>query len=179
MLNPIDIIKEFYKQNSKAYRILVRHGELVARKALDVARGVSHLNPDLILIEEAAMLHDIGMFMTDTPSLGCFGEHMYVCHGYLGRVLLERKGLSEHAMVCERHVGVGITVEDIRKQHLPLPLYDMVPVSIEEQIVCYADKFFSKNSEKEKSVEKITNRLALYGHDKVMKFQSWADMFGE
>ncbi len=181
MTNPIDIISEFYKPGSKAYGILVRHSEHVAQKALDAASKVSHLNPDLKFIEEAAMLHDIGIFMTDAPSLSCMGQHPYVCHGFLGRVILEKKGLPKHALVCERHVGVGVTVEDIKTRHLPLPIHDMIPISTEEQIVCYADKFFSKNRDSvvnEKSVEDIMRELSSYGHDKVTKFQSWAELFG-
>ncbi len=179
-MNPLDIISEFYNPGSRTYEILMQHGELVAKKALDAAGRVAHLNPDLNFIEEAAMLHDIGIFLTNTPELWCTGEHPYVCHGFLGRKILEKNGLPEHALVCERHVGVGITAEDIKNYDLPLPKRDMLPISIEEQIICYADKFFSKAGNlvvKKKSVEDIKQSLKPYGHDKVMKFQSWVDLF--
>lgn len=179
-MNPVDIIGEYYKHGSRVYEILITHGEHVAKKALKAAENVSHLNPDLDFIRDAAMLHDIGIFLTNTPKLGCTGRHPYICHGYLGRELLEKKGLHKHALVCERHVGVGITTEDIRQYNLPLPERNMQPVSIEEQIICYADKFFSKNSDsgsEEKSAEDIKLVLEQYGHDKVAKFQSWVDMF--
>ena len=180
MNNPIDIISEFYDPDSKAYKILIQHGGQVAGKAVEVARRVPHLSPDLKFIEEAAMLHDIGIFLTNAPGLGCTGEFPYIFHGYLGRKILEKRGLPRHALVCERHVGVGITLEDVR--HLSFPEQrEMVPVSTEEQIVCYADKFFSKNGKttaKEKSVEEIKCGLELYGHDKILKFQLWADLFG-
>ena len=91
------------------------------------------------------MLHDIGIFMTRTPELGCHGKHPYICHGILGSDLLKKEGQPELALVCERHVGVGISKADIHRHRLQLPKRDMIPVSIEEQIVCYADKFFSKN----------------------------------
>jgi len=57
----------------------------------------------------------------------------------------------------------------------------MLPVSIEEQIICYADKFFSKNGTlavKEKSVEDIIRNLEKYGEEKVAKFKSWVNFFG-
>ena len=186
-MNPIDIIVELYAPGSKAYHILIQHGQQVAHKAVAVAKKIPHLKPDLDFIKEAAMLHDIGIFMTNSPELGCTGEYPYVCHGYLGRKILENRQLPAHALVCERHVGVGITLEDVR--HLSFPEQrEMVPVSTEEQIVCYADKFFSKNGKtaaKEKSVEEIKCGLELYGHDKILKydkilkFQLWADLFGE
>ncbi len=179
-MNPIDIISQFYAPGSKAYTILVQHGNDVARKAIAAAEKVPHLNPDFKFIEEAATLHDIGMFLTNTPELGCVGEHPYICHGFLGRAILERKGLPAHALVCERHVGVGITSEDIKRHRLPLPERDMVPISIEEQVICYADKFFSKNGNgvaAEIPVAEILRKLTTYGHDKVMIFQSWLELF--
>jgi len=61
-----------------------------------------------------------------------------------------------------------------------LPLRDMVPISIEEQIICFADKFFSKNGEMdsgEKSLEDILNMLRRYGPKKVTRFQKWMQLF--
>ena len=69
-MDPIDILAEYYKPGSQAFDILVVHGEQVARKALAAAERVSHLKPDLEFIENAAMLHDIGIMETDTPQLG-------------------------------------------------------------------------------------------------------------
>lgn len=179
-MNPVDIIREFYDPGSKAYGLLHQHGRQVASKALDIAIKMPHINPDLTFIQEAAMLHDIGVFMTNSPELGCSGGYPYVCHGYLGREILEKRGLPLHALVCERHVGVGITAEEIKRRHLPLPVRDMVPVSIEEKIVCFADKFFSKNgnlNKNEQSIKEILSNLERYGHDKVERFQAWVQMF--
>ena len=106
-MNTLEIIAEFYEPGSKSYQILVNHGQQVANKAVEVAARVSHLKPNLNFIKEAAMLHDIGIFETNTPELGGTGIHPYVCHGYLGRKILENKGFPMHALVCERHVGVG------------------------------------------------------------------------
>ena len=180
-MKPLDIIGEYYEPGSKAYHILVRHGEDVARKALAAAARVPHLTPDLDFIQQAALLHDIGMFLTQIPELGCTGKHPYICHGYLGRELLEKRGLPKHALVCERHVGVGITAEEIKRHKLPLPVRDMTPVSIEEQIICFADKFFSKNgnlSAAETPLENILRTITHYGPDKVAIFQSWRQLFG-
>ena len=179
-MNPLEIIAEFYEPGSKSFQILVKHGQQVANKAIDVAKRVPHLKPNLNFIKEAAMLHDVGIFETNTPELGCSGKHPYVCHGYLGRKVLERKGLPQHALVCERHVGIGITVEEIKLHNLPLPQRDMIPISVEEQIICFADKFFSKNGEMdgcEKTVGDILNSLQRYGPEKVIHFQKWMQLF--
>ncbi len=180
-MEPLDIIAAYYPAESARYRILVEHSRLVAQKALAVARGLRHLNPDMEFIREAAMLHDIGIFMTHAPELDCGGDMHYICHGYLGRALLEQAGLPEHALVCERHVGVGITAEDIRKERLPLPLRDMTPQSLEEQIISYADKFYSKNGgvhpAQEKPLDKIISGLSRFGDGKAERFLEWRRRF--
>ena len=164
-------------------RLLINHVEEVTAKAVAVAERLTRAGrctPDVVLVREAAMLHDIGIGLTRAPSLGCSGEHPYICHGYLGRQLLESEGLPVHAMICERHVGVGISRNDIRQQRLPLPLRDMVPQTIEEQIVCYADSFYSKNGRKgcsEKAIAEILAELRPYGPDKVKRFKGWLERF--
>ena len=179
-MNPIEIIEKYYKQDIRLYRILIEHGEHVAQKAIDAARKAVHLNPDVDFIQKAAMLHDIGIFLTNTPGLGCNGKYPYICHGYLGGEILEQNGMAKHALVCERHLGVGITAEDIKTHNLPLPIRDMAPVSVEEQIICFADKFYSKDYNRitrENSVEDIVHNLEQYGHSVVMRFQSWCKIF--
>jgi len=180
-MKPIDILREFYDPASRTFALLLAHGAAVAAKAIAIAKQLPALNLDVPFIEEAALLHDIGIFLTDTPALGCTGVHPYVCHGYLGRELLEKKGLYRHALVCERHVGLGISEADIDRQKLPLPKRDMRPVSIEEEIICYADKFFSKSDTligKEKSISDILTEVAPHGRDKTDRFLSWVDRFG-
>ena len=181
IMNPTDILAEYYDRHSKTYKILVAHGMQVADKALQAAGRVANLKPDLDFIENAAMLHDIGIMETDSPGLDCHGGHPYICHGILGRKMLEKIGMSPYGLVCERHVGVGISAQDVSKFDLPLPARDMLPVTIEEQIICYADKFYSKNGNgrkaDEKTVSKIVSELKPYGPDKVKRFQSWVEMF--
>jgi uncharacterized protein len=75
---------------------------------------------------------------------------------------------------------VGITTADIKQQKLPVPQREMLPLTIEEQIICYADKFFSKNGQvtgSEKTVADILKTLEHYGKDKVQRFQKWAEIF--
>jgi uncharacterized protein len=179
-MEPLQIIATYCKPQSPAYAILAAHGRQVARKSLAVAAGVPHLRPDLEFIERAALLHDIGIIQTDSPELGCHGRRPYICHGVLGREMLEADGLTAEALVCERHVGVGLRAAEIRARKLPLPERDMIPRTIEEEIICYADKFFSKNGSgmiREKSMEEIITGLKVYGQDKVQRFLQWVELF--
>lgn len=172
-MDSIKIIKKYYKENSELYNLLVSHSQAVAKKALEIAKNVPALKPDIKFIKEAAMLHDIGIFLTNAPEIDCFGEEPYICHGYLGGEILKREGFPQHALVCERHTGVGISIDDIEKEKLPLPLRDMIPVSVEEKIICLADKFFSKNKAclvREKSLDEIRTSHQKFGEDKVEAF---------
>jgi uncharacterized protein len=180
-MNPVEIIGRFFPPESKAYRILIEHGRQVAGKALDAAARVAHLEPDRGFIHSAAMLHDVGICLTCSPDLDCHGSEPYIRHGVLGRDIMDSLGHPRHALVCERHVGAGISAADIRRFGLPLPERDMLPVSIEEQIICYADKFFSKNGSRaarEKSVGEIVDQLSRYGAGQAERFIRWADLFG-
>ena len=187
-VDPIALIKRYYSPDEKAYLILVEHGRKVAEKALSVARRITESSPDMIFIWEAAMLHDIGMIQTQAHALGCFGEHPYLRHGVIGRQMLEAEGLPRHARVCERHVGVGISEDDIRFQGLSLPCRSMMPETIEEILICYADKFFSKvgngvrnspgsETAVEKNIDTILSELEPLGVDKVARFKEWVRRF--
>lgn len=179
-MDQIKIIQKYYAQNSPAYQILLTHSQLVTEKALQIADRLSALKPDRQFIEEAAMLHDIGIIRTYAPDLDCFGTFPYLAHGYLGSKILAEEGFPRHALVCERHTGTGITKAEIISKNLPLPQRDMIPVSLEEEIICFADKFFSKNPlhrHRPKTISEIRQNLAKFGPDKVAKFNQWLKKF--
>ena len=76
--------------------------------------------------------------------------------------------------------GMPWCVEDIQRQRLPLPVRDMRPASIEEEIICYADKFYSKNSDQTpnpRSIEEIIAMLRHYGERPARRFEAWARRF--
>ena len=181
-IDAIGIISKYYEPGSLAYNLLIGHSTCVAQKALVIAGRLMQMKPDMVFIEEAAMLHDIGIFGTNVSDIGCYGDKPYVCHGYLGRELLEREGLPMHALVCERHVGVGITISDIDKNSLPIPRRDMLPVTLEERIICFSDKFFSKNKDalgQEKPLEEVRRGIEKYGPEKMERFEEMLREFGE
>ena len=179
-IQPIDVISEFYPPGSKLRETLLIHSRAVADRALAIAETLAHLRPDLAFLKEAALLHDIGVYFTNAPSIGCVGKYPYICHGYLGRQILEEKGLFRHALVCERHVGVGLSAADIRTESLPLPERDMRPVSLEEEIICYADNFFSKKPNlngRPLPFDSVVENVARYGPGKVDRLLEWAARF--
>ena len=142
-MDALAIINKYYPEDNELKHILLAHSRSVADKALWIAGKHPELNLDKQFLEEAAMLHDIGIFMTDAEGICCFGSYPYICHGYLGADLMRKEGFPRHALVCERHTGAGMSLQSIIDQQLPVPHRNMVPVSLEEQVICFADKFFS------------------------------------
>jgi uncharacterized protein len=129
-------------------------------------------------IEEAAMLHDIGIIRCNAPGIHCHGTEPYICHGRIGAEMLRGEGLPRHARVCERHTGAGLTRDDIVSQQLPLPQQDFLPETMEEKLVCYADKFFSKSRpDEEKTLEQAVRSLSKFGNEGVSRFMEWHEMF--
>lgn len=164
----------------EALKIVVKHSRHVADLALEVAARRSLSKSEQKFIEEAALLHDIGVCQVFAPDLGLLGEHPYIMHGVLGRAILEQEGYPLHALVCERHTGVGLTCDDIVSKNLPLPHRDMTPQSLAEQIICFADLFYSKNPGRlgeRKSVEKVRQKLLPFGTEKVAVFDTWLVLF--
>ena len=172
------LIDKYYSDNSALRNILLVHSENVAKKALMIVDQHLELNADRDFVEEAALLHDIGIVKTNAPSIFCFGNEPYIRHGILGAEIVNAEGLGQYARVCSRHTGTGLPANEIIEQNLPLPHMDLVPETIEEQIICFADKFFSKTKlNQEKSVEQVKMSLRKFGDDSVKRFEKWCKMF--
>ncbi len=172
------VFNKYYQPGTPLYNSVWSHSRLVADKALQLAQAHPELEIDLDFVYEAAMIHDIGVFLTNAPSIYCTGDQPYICHGVLGAELMRADGYPRHALVCERHTGTGLTVADIIAQNLPLPHRDMCPVSLEEKLVCFADKFYSKsNPDREKPIDKVRKSVARYGEDSLRRFEEMAALF--
>jgi len=158
------IIDKYYPADDALRRVLLTHSRQVADRCLQIVRKHKELPVDVQFLEEAAMLHDIGIFLCDAPSIHCHGTEPYIKHGPLGADILRKEGFPRHARVAERHTGTG------------LPGFE--PETLEEQIVCYADKFYSKSSpDHVRTVLETAQSLEKFGAAGVEKFLQWAKIF--
>ena len=158
------IIDKYYPADDELRRVLLLHSRQVADRCLAIVRKHRELPVDVQFLEEAAMLHDIGIFRCNAPSIHCYGTEPYIRHGVIGGELLRQEGFPYHARVCERHTGTG------------LPGYE--PETLEEELVCYADKFYSKSQpDHVRSVLETAESLEKFGHEGVEKFLRWAERF--
>lgn len=179
VMNVNEIIDKYYPCDNELKRIYLVHAQKVTALALELAARHPNLHLDTDFIEEAAMLHDVGIFLTDAPRIYCFGDKPYICHGYLGAELLRSEGLPRHAAVCERHTGTGLTKEQILRKGWPLPARDFVPVTMEEQLICFADKFYSKTKylEQARTLQQVVESMQKISDESVKKVEYWACIF--
>lgn len=188
MSDPLSIITHFYgSADTPLRKLLLQHSRAVADKALRICDSHPELGMDRDFVEAAAMLHDIGIIQCDAPSIHCHGTRPYIQHGLAGAEMIMTLGTLESsralARVCQRHTGAGITREEVIAQHLPLLLPDddsepYMPETLEEELVCYADKFFSKTRPtEEKSFEQAERSLMKFGDAGVERFRQWGQLF--
>lgn len=151
----IDLLKK-----EKSPEILIKHSMTVSEISTIMALAFKEkgYNVDLDLVKVGGLLHDIGRVKTHS-----------VLHGYLGGKILRERGVDERiARIAERHVGGGITNEEAKKLGLPEGIY--IPESLEEKIVCFADKIVEINNviPLKKTLDKLREELG-YENDAVKR----------
>jgi uncharacterized protein len=140
---------------------IVAHSKKVAKIAVGVACELKRngFEVDLELVERGALLHDIGRSVTHGLE-----------HGYLSGKILRKEGEREEvARIAERHVLGGISRREAEK--MGLPAKDFIPETLEEKIVCYADKL--SESDKIDRLEKRLGRNAAF--DRMVKLMQEVD----
>ncbi len=174
------IFEKYYPAGNPLSQLVWEHSRQVADLAEKMAISHPHLDIDRKFLYEAAMLHDIGVYKTHAPGILCHGDAHYMTHGLIGAEILREEGMPRHALVCERHIGVGLTAQEIIEQQLPLPHRDMLPITLEEKLVCYADNFFSKSHPYIlRSYDDVYRSVARFGKDNIERLERLAAIFGK
>lgn len=166
------LFKTYYSDNPELELIVTTHSEMVAKKALEIARE-KNLYLDPRDIYAASMLHDIGVVKCNAPGIFARGNLPYLLHGIEGEKILKNHGLFTYAGVCSNHTGAGITKEEIIKRGLPLPAKDFIAQNLLEELICYSDKFYSKGRDlrKEKSLEEVEKEMKKFGEGPWERFK--------
>jgi len=150
-----DFALELLKKLKVPYSVR-RHSLKVCEKALEIANKIRKENIDIELIEIGAILHDIGRSKT----------HGFQ-HALLGGKILRGRGFpNEIARICETHILGGLDKEDAKS--VGLSNEDYLPETLEEKIVCLADK--SMAGRREVSIEeRFQIWFTKYGKTEVLK----------
>ena len=183
----LEILFAFYPDDTPFRQMLLKHSYQVCGKALQLMSDprCRNLNADRSTVVTGALLHDVGIGRCHAPDILCEGTEPYIAHGIIGAGMLRELGagtgrdLECYARICERHTGTGLTAADIRRQKLPLPERDFLPETIEEKLICFADKFYSKSGDmKEKSMERIRRSMEKFGAETLTRWSELCRLFG-
>ena len=132
---------------------IVRHCQAVAMAALFLAEEFKRKGQavDVDAVVAGALLHDIGRSKVQT-----------VRHGVEGAEILEKEDVDRKVVdIVQRHVGAGISPEEAKK--LGLHDRDYIPRTLEERIVCFADKMV--DAERVRPFGEEVHRFTAKSHD--------------
>lgn len=133
-----------------------RHSIKVAEKALEIANKINKVKVNKDLIEIGSLLHDIGRSKT----------HSFK-HALIGGKMLKQMGFPENLVrICERHILGGLDKEDAAE--VGLLARDYLPETLEEKIICLADKLTA--GIKEVTInQRFEKWFAKYGKTKILR----------
>lgn len=162
---------------------MILHCKIVAKVATHIAENAvkENKNLDLHLIEVGALLHDIGK--SRFPDI----DHAYQGGEFIRsafKAITDDLFRSKLANLVERHIGAGLSADDIikfnKEKHLSIPVRDYIPLTMEEKIVALADKMVEGNHEKSFE-EQLPEKIKRYGEnsDFVRRITEWHDELHE
>lgn len=169
------------KYPDKWLELTFTHTEIVLKIALQFVERLKQqgINIDLNLLTKGIYLHDIGVY-------SCYDEDVnpdknlpaYIMHGFIGHQIIKKEGFPEN--VCRfasTHTATGLTKEDIKREKLDVKLKDYIPVTLEEEILCFADKFHTKYPSFNTFQEQI-KRLEKFDPNRRIKMEILKKKFG-
>lgn len=155
-----------YALNEKILEIGWIHVLIVKNIALQIADKLEKdygIKTDKKLIEIGALIHDIGVY--EYVDGDYHTKKNYVEHGRTGyRILIDEGFSKKRARFALTHIGVGYEKD--------------IPISLEEEIVAYADGFHSKKPVRFNSYEGEKKKLEGFGLDKGTIYERYKDKFG-
>ena len=181
------ILRAFYPDDTPLRRKLLEHSGRVREEALRIAAtpACAGMGLELDLVSSGAWLHDVGVGRCNAPDILCTGSEPYIRHGVIGAEMLRGYGaahgldLEPFARICERHTGSGLSATEIRARNLPLPPRDYLPETLEEKLVCLADKVHSKSGDgRRKTLDEVRRGIVRFGEGPASRMEALLELFG-
>jgi len=156
------------------------HSQIVKEIALQISANLKKnyaIEADKKLITAGSLVHDIGLY-------NCFDDNFqkivrYATHGQIGYDILKREKVEEKiARFSLCHTTTGLTKEDIVNQEIPMEPKDYIPITLEEEIVSYADTFHSKGHPGFHTFEEMEQNYTKYGENAVTMLKRFRRKFG-
>jgi uncharacterized protein len=170
-----EAVRFLEEYTGKNFKIILNHSRLVKKISVRIANQIKNKGHkvDIHFIKSASLLHDIGR--NRCPPSSRINSHF---HGIAGAEILRMYRLERYARVCERHLGAGIGRKEAKKLKFPKRVY--VPTTIEEKIICYADKLASGNKtiKIESSIERFNNEIGKEAGSRIKKLHNYLVSMG-
>jgi uncharacterized protein len=169
-----------YKE--KWVELVWTHSNIILEIALKIAENLESEKVILINIEllaKGTLLHDIGVYQ-------CYDEDLnpdkklktYINHGFIGAEIIKSENFSESvSRFAITHTATGLTKEDVERENLPYEKIDYIPITLEEELLCYADKFHSKYPAFS-SYEKVLEQIKMFDPKREIKLDNLRRKFG-
>ncbi|MHA2298302.1 MAG: HD domain-containing protein [Candidatus Hodarchaeales archaeon] len=124
---------------------VIYHAIQVSRMAEYIGKRIKEngIDVNIKLITIGGLLHDIGRSKTHELD-----------HGVEGGKILRTLGEVSLAEIAERHIGSGFPRKEAIRVNLPNK--DYLPVTLEQKIVCYADKLFQYHLDRDYRIISFT-----------------------
>ena len=165
---------------SHLYELVFEHCEIVCEIALECAARIDE-PIDTALLRAAALLHDVASYPFFNDQGEADGQGFYPMHGILGAKVLADEGFDPRiGEIVGTHLLLGLSKDEIvnpPSRHWPLPAHDYQPTTIEGELLCYADRFHSKDP-MFNSYETLLRRFQENLPKQAEKFETWSKRFG-
>lgn len=169
-----------YAQNENILNIVWIHSQIIKEIAVLICKDLKQnhqIEVDVELVKVGALIHDIGFYK-------CFDKHLTktedkIKHGQFGYEIFKKEKVSETiSRFALTHIGTGITKKHIKNQNLPLKKIDQIPITLEEEIVCYSDIFHSKHKDSFNTFEKISKKWKNISDEEIIVLNRFRIKFG-
>jgi uncharacterized protein len=163
------------------FDLIWTHSDIIRKIALRIADELEkkrNIKVDRELIEIGSMVHDIGYYQCFDDELNVDCKVKPILHGFQGAEILKKENLPKSwQRFCLVHSATGFTKEDIEREHMPVQIDDYLPITIEEEIVTYADKFHTKYPAFD-SYDNLINRIGKFDPDRKVRFVTLSKKYG-
>lgn len=167
-----------YASKEEDLNLVWTHSLIIRDIALQLIQNLikKNIKIDKNLVEIGALVHDIGCYdyYKDRDNVP------YILHGFRGYEILKEEKFSEDiARIATTHLGVGIVKENIIKNNLPFEGKDYIPITLEEELISYADNFHSKSGPRFLTFKEASERLEGLWSDSPIIFDRFRKKFSE
>ena len=178
-MDAIALIDKYYADTPRLRNFYGFIAAQVADRCLKIAVLHPELGLDKAFLEEAALLHDIGILHTHAPGILCTGDAPYICHGYLGAEMLRAEGFRV-TPGCASVIPVrGFRAKKLQRRVCLYLCRIIIRRLWRNSSSVMRINLFQIPSQRGKTPEQALKSVSKYGEDGARRFRHWMELFTE